>query len=155
MAKKLYADGNNGTVAICEPDADIYNPLSNLNKIYFHSDLNYLRIIAIINISIDLPYRAADGSDYSSAYGTDIRNVYSHNLGYVPIIMACFKSPAEINKQPYIGEFPLQTGGNCSLRTLILGADENYIYSREMYLNKDVSFSSITVNTDIFLMDEV
>lgn len=155
MAKKLYADGNTGDVTICEPDADISNPLSNLNKIYFHSDLNYLRINNIINVNIDFPHRGADGSDHSSAHGSDIYNIYTHNLEYVPIIMAFFESPTEISGQPYIGEFPLQTGGSCSLRTVILGADENYIYSREMYLNKDVSFSSITVNVTIFILEKV
>lgn len=44
MAKVLTARGSDGLVAIHEPDADIENPVGNLNKIYFHSGLNYLSI---------------------------------------------------------------------------------------------------------------
>lgn len=44
MAKVLTARGTDGLVAIHEPDANIENPIGNLNKIYFHSGLNYLSI---------------------------------------------------------------------------------------------------------------
>lgn len=49
MSKTFYADGNSGKVAIMEGDLDlnaVNNPILNTNKLYFHSDLNYLYRVA-------------------------------------------------------------------------------------------------------------
>lgn len=53
MPKVLTARGSDGLVAIHEPDANLDTPVGNLNKIYFHSALNYLSINFYRDVVID------------------------------------------------------------------------------------------------------
>jgi hypothetical protein len=149
MAKKLYADGNNGTVAICEPDADIYNPLSNLNKIYFHSDLNYLCIKHIGNFTKYFPSLGTWAGD------EDVISVYKHNLGYTPIMFAIFLSPSELNGMPIVGEFHVQTSGDTNRRSLMIGADDNDIYLRKFDCTAETGLPSFSCEIKFFIMEEV
>lgn len=54
MSKRFMADGNTGRVAIMEGGSrDVFeNPLDNLAKVHFHSDLDYLTIVQ----SLELPF---------------------------------------------------------------------------------------------------
>jgi hypothetical protein len=148
MTKKLFANGNNGVVSISEEDADINNPLNNINKIYFHSALDYLFIVQVFNGTINLPQRTADGSDVSSAYGSTIYNLGNHNLDYKPLLFGYVTA----NEQPVAGDTFAFAGGNASLRTVTLGADENTVYAREIFLNKDVTAPAQTVSYRLFIM---
>lgn len=150
MAKKLYANGNTGLVAICDPDADIANPLTNLEKIYFHSDLNYLYAVQIVNGSITLPYRQYNSSDASSAYGSTVYTVATHNLGYTPLVFGYFSD----TKQSLVGETILQASGTANIRTIQLGADNTRIYAREIYLNKTISFNAITISYTVQILND-
>ena len=176
MAKKLYANGVTGDVCICESDADIEHPLNNINKIYFHSALDYLRIETILNVTINLPERkqkndwdAPSGREYEgNTWGFVNYQLYYHGLGYRPLFVGYFTSPTELVKIPFCGEFVIQTryedsdyGGVNYFRTILLGTDNNYLYFQEMYSlinsydNQWKSLSAISVGARIFLMSEV
>lgn len=149
MAKQFYANGNTGVVAVAEAGADLSNPLNNLQNIYFHSALNYLYVTQVITGSFTVPQRDANGSDQSSAYGSTIYNISAHNLGYRPMILGYFSN----NGQPIAGDCVLNAGGTASFRTITLGADSTYVYARELFLNKDVTFGAITLNYVIFVFN--
>lgn len=149
MSKKLYAKGSTGDVSISDGDANITSPLGNLNKIYFHSDLSYLALSLIKTGTLSLPSRTHSSSDASSAYGSTVYNLGSHGLSFKPMLFGYLSS----GKQPITGDVVVQAGGNASLRTITLGADSTNIYARELYLNKDVSFSSLSLSYKIIVLN--
>lgn len=147
MPKRLTAIGTTGLVAIAEPAANLDNPLSNLGSIYFHSALDYFSIVAVLTGTLNLPQRIANGSDVSSAYGSTIYNLGAHGLGYNPLLFGVITNTG----QSLVGETPIQAGGLASIRTITLGADAWNVYAREIFLNKDVTFSAISVPYQIFV----
>lgn len=148
--KRLYADGNTGLVAITNEGVNVNDPFNNLPNIYFHSSLNYIYVTKIINTSITLPFRGANSSDASSAYGSVVYNIGSHNSGYVPLVLAVNLN----NNVPITGDQLVQSGSTASLRSVAIGADASSIFLRELYLNKNVSFGSITLNIRIYVFNE-
>lgn len=150
MSKRFTALGSSGLVAIAEPDANLSAPLQNLDKIYFHSDLTYLSVVAVLTGNLSLARRVADGSDVSSAYGDVVYTLGQHNLGYTPLLFG------EIigTQQPLVGETLIQAAGLASLRSVTLGADNNNLYAREIFLNKDVTFDAVTINWRAYLFAE-
>lgn len=150
MSKRLLANGNTGLVSISEPDADVANPLSNLGKIYFHSDLDYLFVRQTIVGSLALPFRQANGSDASSAFGSTVYNISTHNLGYTPLVFGFVTGTT----QSLVGETLLQASGTANIRTVMIGADSSVIYAREIFLNKTISFSAVTLNFTIQVLND-
>lgn len=150
MSKVLTAYGTSGLVAIHEPNADLSDPLNSQHNIYFHSDLDYLKIVNTITGVLSLPTRTYSSSDASSSYGNVITNVYTHNLGYTPLVLA-FNTD---NNQPLVGDSLVQSGGTCNLRSILVGADSTYVYIRELYLNKDTTYQALTINYKIHLFNE-
>lgn len=101
MAKKFYADGNSGRVAIYDPsnEAALNNPLANLHSIYFHSDLDYVGVAADITATIVHPARSTGGGSTQHSYPvpnfpTGVSG-FAHDLGYVPFAL-CFVNGAMI-----------------------------------------------------------
>lgn len=150
MAKRLTALGSTGLVAIAEPGANLANPLQDLGNIYFHSDLTYLSVVAVLTGNLSLPQRIASGADVSSAFGSNIYTLGQHNLGYTPLLLGDVTTTG----QPLVGETLLQAEGLASLRSITLGADNNNLYAREIYLNKDVTFEAISVSWRAYLFSE-
>lgn len=149
MPKRLTAIGTTGLVAIAEPVANLNSPLNNLQNIYFHSALDYMFIVSVITGTLNLPARNADGSDFSSAYGSTTYTIGTHGRGYVPLLFGTNTSTG----QSLVGETPIQAGGSASIRTITIGADANSIFAREIFLNKDVSFGAVSVPFRIFVFD--
>jgi len=92
MAKKLYADGNDGTVAIYDPAVPgaLTNPLDNMAAVYFHSALDYVSAPVTIEFTVTHPVRAKKGTTSElHAYAdpnpvSDEVTSLAHNLGYQP-----------------------------------------------------------------------
>jgi len=86
---KMYMDAN--TVAIYEGDDDvIQNPNNRLSDVFFHSDLNYMRVDSIIETSVTLPAVASGTSsspnilwlgNHQAGPATPIVLGYVKNLG--------------------------------------------------------------------------
>jgi hypothetical protein len=150
MAKRLFANGVTGLVAIAEPNANLTNPLGNLQNIYFHSALDYLFVRQTITGTINLPFRQFNGSDASSAFGSTVYNLGEHNLGYTPLVFGYFTTTG----QSLVGETILQADGTANVRTLMLGADNVNLYAREIFVNKTISFNSLTVNFTAQLLND-
>ena len=124
MAKTLTARGSDGMVAIHEPGANLDNPLSNLNNIYFHSDLDYLRVVQSHTLLVNLAAGPGGGALFSR-----FARLVTHGLGYVPMVLATFGSG-----DPFPGTKVIQTGssiGSSSMltyRTISLCADAGSVY---------------------------
>lgn len=95
MAKKLYSEGLTGKVVIydpSQPDA-VTNPLANLDKVYFHSDLNYVGVAAVLEATVTHPARTRGGPATQHEYRQpnpvegQVQSL-THNLGYVPHAIA-------------------------------------------------------------------
>jgi len=91
MAKKLYADGTTGKVAIYDPAVPgaFTNPLANLNAVYFHSDLDYVGVAAVLDFTVTHPARGTGGSSTQHSYlepnpASGLVSGLNHDLGYVP-----------------------------------------------------------------------
>ena len=149
MSKLLYASGISGIVSISEGDANINNPLSNLNKIYFHSSLDYLKIRNVVTGTLSLPQRVFSRSDASSAFGNSIYNVHTHNLGYVPLVYGRIQNTSA----PLVGDTLIQEGGTCNIRSLVVGSDSVAIYIREVYVNKDTTYPAISIPYTIYVFE--
>jgi hypothetical protein len=148
MSKKLHANGVTGAVSISEGSADLTSPLDNLGNIYFHSSLSYLSVSSTITGVLSLPSRTANNSDASSAYGSAVYNLGAHGLTSTPMLCGYLSA----GTQPILGDVLVQAGGSASLRSVTLGADGTYIYAREIYLNKDVSFASLSLDYKIIIL---
>lgn len=149
MAKRLFANGVSGLVAIAEPNANLTSPLTNLQNIYFHSALDYLFVRQTITGSINLPFRQFSGADFSSAFGSTVYNLGAHNLGYTPLVFGYFTATG----QSLVGETILQADGTANLRTLMIGADNTTLYAREIFVNKTMSFNALAVNFTVQLLN--
>ena len=97
MAKTLTARGSDGMVAIHEPGANLDNPLSNLNNIYFHSGLDYLQVVQTHTFLLTLPY---------SSGANTLHHLLDHGLGYRPMVLASFGDGS-----PFSGSHIVQRGG--------------------------------------------
>lgn len=95
MTKTFYADPSK--VAIYDGarnEAVETSPLSHLDKIYFHSDLPYLGIKSVVEGSADI-----NNSGYSGAPGQKTVTLFSHGLGYRPLVFG-----QVWDNKPYIGD---------------------------------------------------
>lgn len=130
MAKTLTARGTDGVVAIHEPGADLNNPLSNLQNIYFHSALDYLNVVRVVNATVDLP---AVSSGITTLY-----NLFSHGMGRPCLLIARRTDTG----QTLLGSTPVASSGS-SFGVIAMCADSanvmlvfagNYCYAQSIPL---------------------
>lgn len=131
MAKKLLVDGKAGKAAIYNPanPAAFSNPLGNLADVFFHSDLDYMGVAKIIDVTITHPARGVGGQAAQNSYPVPNfpagNNPLAHNLGYLPYgIMFVGNNMLPANSQ-------IQWVGT-SFRTVSLQLDASnaYIYEQ-------------------------
>lgn len=159
MSKRLYARGSDGVVCIVEGGSDDYinNPQYNLDKVHFHSALNYMRIPTIYYGSVSFPYRQAvvrsdseKGKEYSwfePQYGEVLYHLASHNLGYKPGVIAVDSTDA------LSGNYPVQQAG-LSLRNASIVMDEWNIYLLEKFVTYQYDISAQTRSYTIYVFQD-
>lgn len=121
MAKTFTARGADGLVAIHEPGADLDNPLSNLQNIYFHSGLDYLNIVAVVNINLTLP---AYGNGAIMNGMTQLHNIYSHGMGRACLVLGRRKDTQEA----LTGSSPVSTSASGANGKIAVGSDATNVY---------------------------
>lgn len=132
---KPYTGQPNGVAAIWNAGADgsdnsgLLDPLNNLGKVWFHSDLDYLRIRKVVT---------STGGDYSPAEIPATPNnaplnaeytLFAHGLGYKPLISGDIITSGY--RQPCAGSPPPIPAGDrtqAGYRYIGMTADETYIY---------------------------
>lgn len=121
MPKVFTARGSDGVVVIHEPGADIGNPLSNIDNIYFHSSLDYLNIVSVANVNLWLP-QYGNGSMMNGI--TQFHTVLSHGMGRPCLVIARRKDTQEA----LTGSTPVSTSGSGANGKIAVGSDATNVY---------------------------
>jgi hypothetical protein len=154
--RKLKYSG--GTLAVYQvdslaiDDAPFTAPLSNLSRVEFHSDLDYLAIASIQTGTLSLPSRSG------TTAGTYRHNLFAHGLGYQPLVMGHLVNFEGYNT-PLLGTTPIRTpidrvlpATQADIRTVQLGADSTYVYLHEYMLLVSTSLTYPAVDLDWRIM---
>lgn len=103
-------------------DGPFNAPLDHLDRVVYHSDLEYLEIHSVTAISLSLPDRIG-----ATTTGT-LYDVTTHGLGYTPIAVMVADGVQYAAHEPrYLEQF--------RLRTLALVADDTTVKVREWWVN--------------------
>lgn len=151
MAKTLLADGITGKVAIYEDSnpAAFTTPLANLNDVFFHSDLDYMGVAAILDAVVTHPARAKGGTATAHSYSvpqytSGQSNPLTHNLGYEPYGL-CF-----IGNDMLPANTQIQSVGT-SFRTVALEITSTNVRIFETSWVYQTALPSITMSYKILL----
>jgi hypothetical protein len=135
VAKRLrIADNKVGIWIDPSDDAPFTTPLSNLARVKFHSDLDYLPIVAIHDFSFTLPSIPSSGSGQGSGGRRGLRTaLYTlgvHGMGFTPFCVGEIDILGETIAM--CGSVPVaQTSGDRYARFLALGFDATNITAYE------------------------
>lgn len=155
MPKKLFANGVSGDVAIYEGghEAAFTSPLANLDKVYFHSSLDYVGVAHIYNGVISHPARAASAE--SDKYlvnnkrplnGTQEWPLLSFpNAGYVP------HGILVVNGEQMPGAAPVQRNGAASSRYIMLRMTQTSAILREHWHTFNDSLAALNVTYSLYV----
>lgn len=158
MSVRLFADGTTGTVAVyTDPelgDAPVTNPLANVSRIRFHSDLEYPRVVNVVDGSITLQAIAANITYRQTHF------LFVHGLGFTPFVEG-YADNGINNGIPLSGSVPIvrqssdpytNEAGFC--RWLHLGATPTHVVIQEFSLSSDdASFGASTVTYRVYVTD--
>lgn len=144
MPKTFMARGTDGLVSIHEKGANYSDPFNNLDKIYFHSNLDYLRVAAIYYASFFLDEDKDDG---------EVRVVATHNLGYRPLLIV---KNLNSNRTVYGADPVINEHKGFSMFSFC--SDETKIYCKHTRLRYDYSsnngdIGSYTANIKVFALE--
>lgn len=160
MAYRYKIEG--GKAAIYDKsagDAPLTNPLGNLSRIKFHSDLDYIKVISVHNVTLSLPAR----SNFRSA--TASYNLFAHGRTGQPFVLG----KASVNGVPvgFTGSVPVHQGiasnGQPSHfgRWLALGADATNVIVHEYcvaaWSNSSFydTYPAMTIPIAVYITDEL
>lgn len=132
---KPYTGQPNGVAAIWNAGADgsdnsgLLDPRNNLGKVWFHSDLDYLRIVKTVT-SLGGDYSPAEvpATPYNAPLNAEY-TLFAHGLGYKPLISGDIITSGY--RQPCAGSpAPIPAGDRtqAGYRYVGMTADETYIY---------------------------
>lgn len=156
MPKKLYADGVTGDVAIYEGgyEAAFTSPLANLNRVFFHSALDYVGVAHVYNGVISHPDRAASGgndkylaNNKQPQSGTQEWTLLTFpDAGYIP------HGILVVNGEQLPGAAPIQRNGPASARYAILRMTSTsaILHERWHTFNDSIPATNITYTLYVF-----
>ena len=151
--RKLKADGTTGKVAVyivddtAIDDLPFTTPLSHLDKVEFHSDLDYLAVSSIQTGTLSLPTRTGTTPQ------TVRHNLITHGLGYQPMVLGCIVGFEGYNT-PLLGTTPIfmtsdvPANHGIRLRSLQLGSDATYVYLHEYVMKADTGYTFPAIDID-------
>jgi hypothetical protein len=86
MTAVFYADPNRVAIYTGSIDQALeQDPLVDITRIKFHSDLPYVQIADTVDGMLNLPY--GNGTYYPAATGHGVKtNLFAHGLGYTPLV---------------------------------------------------------------------
>lgn len=156
MSKKLFANGVNGNVAIYEGgyEAAFTNPLANLDRVYFHSTLDYVGVNHIYTGVISHPLRNPSGNNdkYLSNNRQPLTGVQEWtllnfpNAGYIP------HGILVVNGEQLPGAAPVQRNGAASARYVILRMTNTsaILHERWHTFNDNIPATNISYTLYVF-----
>ena len=153
IKRKLKADGTTGTVAIYTvedtliDDDPFTDPLNNLDRVEFHSDLDYLAISSIQTGTLSLPTRTGTTPQ------TVRHDLFAHGLGYQPMVLGHIDGFEGYNT-PLLGTTPIfmtsdvPAAHGIRLRSLQLGSDNTDVYIHEYVMKADTGYTFPAIDID-------
>lgn len=150
---KLLADGATGQVAIFTiDDSDpedrdpLDSPLSHLDRLLFHSDLDYPVIVSKHTGSLALPSRGANQPLVLSTY-----NLFAHGLPGQPLVFGRLLG-LSANPVPLSGSVCVQTEGLGFGRWVHLGANStNVIMTENSLSHRFYGLSGFSLSWEVWL----
>lgn len=165
MTVRLFARGSDGVVAITDGALSttahsdcLNNPLKNVDKLHFHSGLNYVALEATFSTTITFQARAASTQTITYNKGKDSyqqqipdsgyvrHDLGTHSLGYTPFATAT-RGTAGSQVTP---TYPLQENG-AALRFINIEMDSTKIYVYEFWVTFTNALSSVTEDFDVWV----
>lgn len=136
MPKVLTARGSDGLVAIHEPGADLNNPMSNVENIYFHSALDYLTVVRTVNTTVTVP---------AITIGKGFITLFQHGMGRPCLLMARRTDTNEA----ICGTSLAWTGGHVQYwASIAICADDVNVYAYYMAMQN----ASVTIPVEIAVL---
>ena len=140
---RLFARGSDGVVCIHTGSDDVVaNPLLDLSRVLFHSDLLYPSVIDTIDFSVTLPARAGRGGQ--------VLKPAAHGQPGIPFVQAYITNLGNLS---VAGSLPVQTesGASHSMRLVDIGADATDLVLSEFYFCN--SLAAITLDVRVLVKD--
>lgn len=154
--RKLKADGATGKVAIYTVDDTAINdapftaPLSNISRVEFHSDLDYLAVASVQTGTLSLP-------SVSPQYPFTTRhNLFAHGLAYQPLVLGELTNYGGRDVSllgttliySVVDVFSSHPAVEGWFRSVQLGADATHVYLHEYCLGPSASrtLPALTLN---------
>jgi hypothetical protein len=164
MARRLRVAG--GKVAVWDGEGDTLpfdNPLGNLSRVKFHSDLSYIKVILEQTVTVNLPAIA------NVLQGTASYTLFAHGQAGFPFVLGKLDS---VDGSPtlFTGSVPVQfgTGGAIGFgyygRWVSLGADATNVYLHEYYVCTGFSggapltyetYPALALPVTVYVTDEI
>lgn len=138
MAKTFTARGTDGLVAIHEPDANLDTPVGNLEKIYFHSGLQYLSFSYYRDVSVELNH---SGSGFYRGYST----LFEHGMGR-PVMCLAVRDNGDV-----VAGTLVLSSSNANVSFGAISSDDTNVYFR--YALR--AFGSMTLNLRVYVFDNL
>ena len=164
VEKILHARQSDGLVVIYNGADDVIDdPLADLTRVHFHSNLAYVSVVKKITGSFPLP-------SMSTQTGRSVNHTLAaHNMGFKPFVFGRLlnvdSGPDGTVTYPWVGSVPVQWARdpgdgdyqNGGSRWLALGADDTNLRANEIAAVPLISNSlpAITVNYEVFVTDLV
>jgi hypothetical protein len=165
MARRFRAAS--GKVAIWEGEGDLLpfnSPLNYLSRVKFHSDLDYVKVIRTVDLTLNLTAIAKGVSQRTQTY-----TLYAHGLSFTPWVRAHIAVSGQI--VDFSGSIPIQTGATDgavadnkdSVRWIALGMDATHVRVHEYAVLQTLpgstalwgSFPALSVPVRLYITDEV
>jgi hypothetical protein len=143
-------------------DASILsNPLGNLDKLFFHSGFDYLRVRSAVNFTVSLPARNVrsssggkkGGTVYNSYNGFSDWIIYQHSYGSPPPAFSMYLNSATSTGGTLLGagaaiagSVPIQYLSNNSFRLGVVYSTDKYLVLRERYQVYQNSLPAVSLN---------
>jgi len=150
MAVRFKARGSDGRVAIYTgTDDDPFDePLSNMSRVLFHSDLQYPRIVREWSGTLSLPGRAAASSSNAS------HTLFAHGLPGTPLVFGSILVSGK--NLPLCGSFPVQMTARGYARWISLGATATNVVVGELWFAQGGGgFGAVNVSINVYVTDTV
>lgn len=155
MPKKLFANGISGNVAIYEGgfEAAFTSPLANLDKVFFHSSLDYVGVSHIYTGVISHPLReaSAQADKYLNNNKKPLNGTQEWTLlnfadaGYAP------HGILVVNGEQMPGAAPIQKVGNASARYIMLRVTNTAAVLREHWHTFNDSLPATNISYTLYL----
>lgn len=148
MAVRFHARGSDGKVAIYtgSDDAPMDDPLGNMSRVLFHSDLLYPKIVMEVSGTLSLPARGANETNRTQHL------LFGHGLPGTPMVIGY--AILDGIRVGLCGSVPVQMAPRGWARWLSLGATGTHVVMGEMWFSDNgQGFGGIAIPWTVYVTD--